>query len=265
MKNNYLVLIGDNKRKKVSNVNFLFPLASFCVGIKKEYELEEIDDNSYIYVNRLLNCEDLNKLERILPEIEKKIKGIVFEDLGVLELLKEKNSKLETIFFATHAVCSSVTANAYLKEVDTLILSPDITKEETEEILMKSNKSVGVYTYGNLPYMYSRRTLLTNYQKEFQLKEEKEMIIKEPIKNQEFLCIENSYGTVLYNPVPIDARVFLKSPNIKYHFLNLEFTKVDNIEIWLNDFEVGKTLENTTKGFLEQKTIYRLPPRSELR
>lgn len=260
MKNNYLIIKGNSKIKKVPGVNFLFPLQGFCVGFRKEYSLDEIERGEYLYLNRLLNCEDIKKLKEILPEIEKLCKGIVFEDLGVIEVLKEEKSGLEKILYASHAVCSSFTANAYLSEVDTLILSPDITLEETKEIIKKCIKPVGIHLYGNLPYMYSRRTLLKNYQTHFNLENKTVGLIKEPIKNREFLCIENEYGTVLYDPKPLDARLLLDRPNISYYYLNFEFSELKDFEN-IEDFIKTKDLPNTTSGFLNQKTIYQLPPK----
>lgn len=260
MKNNYLIIKGNNKIEKVPGVNFLFPLQGFCVGFIKEYPLEEIESGEYLYLNRLLNCEDIKKLKEMLPKIEKLCKGIVFEDLGILELLKEKHSHLEKILYASHAVCSSFTVNAYLSEIDTLILSPDITADETKEIIKKSIKPIGIHLYGNLPYMYSRRTLLKNYQNQFKLENQNVGIIKEPIKNQKFLCVENEYGTVLYDPQPLDARILLGTSNISYYYLNFEFSELKNIEN-LEDFLKTKELTNTTSGFLDKKTIYRLPPK----
>lgn len=260
MKNNFLVIKGNNKIKKVPGVNFLFPLQGFCIGFIKEYSLEEIPSGEYLYINRLLNCEEIKKLKEMLPQIESHCKGIVFEDLGVLGILTEKHSQLEKILYASHAVCSSVTANAFLNEVDTLILSPDITEAEIKEIIKKCSKPVGIHLYGNLPYMYSRRTLLTNYQTHFNLAKKQISLINESIKKQAFLCVENEYGTVLYDPKPCDAKSLLGIPNVSYYYINLEFTDINDDEITIDEF-LKTTVPNSTSGFLNKKTIYRLPPK----
>ena len=50
----------------------------------------------------------------------------------------------------------------------------DITLEETKEILKKANKKVILYGLGHLNYMYTRRTLNSNYAKHFNYEINKE-------------------------------------------------------------------------------------------
>ena len=169
MNNKILIIPGTNTLEKVTNSYFLFPLKDFSIGYEKKFTLEEIPNHSYIYINRLLDHEDILKFQTLLPLIQEKVKGIVFEDLGILEILRENKIQVETIFYPSHAICSSYTVNSYLEEMDTVILSNDITKEEIQEILTKASKPIGMLIYGHLPYMYSRRTLLTNYEKNFDL------------------------------------------------------------------------------------------------
>lgn len=263
MKNKFLIIPGENKLEKVSFGDFLFPLKNFCVGISKTFTLEEIPDNSFIYINKLLDSDAIKALENLMPLIEKKVTGVVFEDLGVLEVFRKVSKKITLIYYGTHSLCSSYTVNSFLEEVDSVILSNDITYDEIKEILNKANKNIGLLVYGHLPYMYSRRNLLTNYQENFNLSFNKTKLIKEPISKKEFLVVENEFGTVFYDSFEYDGRVFLKEDNVSYLLIDLNFLHVESINRWLNDFVDGAVLEKPTKGFLEQKTIYRLPPKGE--
>ena len=258
MKNKYFILSGENKLEKVEGVHFLFPLKSYCVGVKKEYDIEEIPEDSYLYVNRILDEKSIENLKSQLEVIEQKCKGIIFEDLGVLELLNEENSPLEKIFFASHMVCSSKTALSFLKESDYIVLSPDITLEENEQILQQSNQ-IGVFVYGHLPFMYSRRTLLKNYAKNFDLEEEQSLSIEENISQKRFFAVENEYGTVIYDSRVYDGRELLGKAS--FYILSLEFEQVESLSSFINDFENRKEIEDSTTGFLHQKTIYKLPPK----
>lgn len=259
MKNKYLIIPNKRIKKKAPNYDFLFPLKGYCVGFINEYPIEDIEENSYVYINRILYTKDIEKLEKELEK--KKIKGIVFEDLGILEITKNKN--IESILYATHAICSLNTVNALLKYVDTVVLSLDITKEEMINIINKATRPVSLYTYGPIPYMYSRRTLLKNYQK-FQNKELKSQeILEEEATNKIFKMIENEYGTVCFDKLKYDGRVLLNEKKVKYHILNLDWENIDNIDDWLEEFNQNIKKEDTIEGFLNQKTIYRLPPRKE--
>jgi len=262
MKNNYLIIPGENIVKKSPNVDFLFPLKGFCVGFKKEYELKEIPENAFIYINRVLDTEGILQFKELLPNLTK-IKGIVFEDLGVLELLIEENTSFLRILYATHANCSVDTINTYLDFVDSVVISPDITKEEIEVILEHAKKKVCLTTYGPIPYMYSRRTLLKNYQDHFDLKEQKELSLEETGTKKKFVFFENPYGTVCFDEKKFDGRFFLNHENVFYHLINLDWDTIEDFDFWLEEFENKKELSQTFDGFLNQKTIYRLPPRKD--
>ncbi len=258
MKNNYFILAGDNKHEKVDRVHFLFPMKSYCVGVKKEYDIEDIPDGSYVYVNRVLDEKSIESFKSILEYVNAKCKGIVFEDLGILELLEQEKSPLEKIFFSSHMICNTKTALAFLEETDYVVLSPDITLEETEAILHTSNK-IGAFIYGHLPFMYSRRTLLKNYAKNFDLEEEKIMTLDEEIAKKRFFAVENDYGTVIYDSRVYDGRELLGKAS--FYILSLEFDHVESIKDFIRDFESLKEIEDSTTGFLHQKTIYKLPPK----
>lgn len=261
MKNKYLVIPSSNLKKKRKNVDFLFPLKGFCVGFLKTYDISEIPDGSYIYINRIL---DLKAIE-IFSSLENfiiRMKGIVFEDLGILQFLKEKEIMIETILYATHASCSVPTIKTYLKFVDSVVVSPDITKEEIEIIQKEINTPISLYTYGPLPYLYSRRALLSNYQENFSLSCKVKEDLEENSTKKKFVMIENEYGTVIYDKYNYDGRTFLDYPAY-FHILNLSFEEIEDMDEWLRIFESKKELSNTTTGFLNQKTIYRLPPRKD--
>ena len=89
MKNNYLVLIQNQSiaNQLVQNgATLAYPLKDFCVGLTNTFLLEEIPTNSYIYVNRVLDCDSLDNLKKVLKNANQK--GIIFEDLGVLDAVK---------------------------------------------------------------------------------------------------------------------------------------------------------------------------------
>ncbi len=261
MMSKFLIIPNKMNQKKERESDFLFPLKGFCVGFQHEWSIKEIPPYSFLYVNRLLDTEAMNELGKIL--LKEKIKGIVFEDLGILEFIREKNLPIETCLYATHAVVGLDTINAYLKYCDTVVISPDITKEETDSIIEHAEKAVSLYIYGPLPYMYSRRSLLKNYQKVFGLKEKNIEILEEEKTKKEWKAIENEYGTVLYDGKKYDGRCFLNKKNVKYYLINLDWEEDVEIEEWFHSFLNHEKIENTTTGFLYQKTIYRLPPKGE--
>ncbi len=253
---NYLIIVSESiSLKEYDNVNYVFPLSSFCVGFTKTYELKDITiNNAYLYLNRLLDTLDTKNLKKIINNLPNNIKGIIFEDLGVYELIKDL--KLTKILYMVHANCNYYTINAYLKKVDSVVISPDITLNETKEILKNTHKKLVLYGLGHLSYMYSRRTLNTNYALHFNYKPKKILNLKESISKMPFLSVENNYGTVLYDDKIYNGNLLKDEDNVLAFLINSFNTNLDTDEL-IKAFIYNK-IDNQTSGFLNQKTIYQL-------
>ena len=116
MKNNILITINDinsiDKLKKLGITKYVFPLKDFCVGIPNTFLIEEIPCEGYLYINRILDNDGIDGLKEILRNIDSKIKGIIFDDLGVLEVIKDMD--LEKILYLSHFNTNSESINIYL-------------------------------------------------------------------------------------------------------------------------------------------------------
>lgn len=253
---NFLVIVTDEiTPEEKKGVNYLFPLKGYCVGFTKEFEFEQINiPNSYIYINRILDTKSIEEFQKILPNILKKVKGIVFEDLGIYEQIKD--TPLEKILYATHAICSAQTINTYLEKMDSVVISPDITEEETKEIIQGAIKPVILYGLGHLPYMYSRRTLNQNYAKQFHYQKSTILELKESITKMPFFAVENQFGTVLYDKKIYNASALQNEENLKFILINPFQTK-QSLNVLIQAYLKNTGLDTTTR-FLSQKTIYRL-------
>ena len=70
--------------------NFVYPLFSFCVGVENEFSLSEIKEkNSYLFVNRVLDEESANNLNMLLHKLPNNIKGIIFDDVGIIKMIED--------------------------------------------------------------------------------------------------------------------------------------------------------------------------------
>jgi len=260
-KNNYLVTVNNldiiEKLKKVGVTAFLFPLKDYTVGFPNTYTLEEIkEENAYIFINRLIPSDEIDSLKEILKNIPKNIKGIMFDDLGVLEIIKDLN--VEKILYKNHFSTNYESINAYLEYVDSLVISTDITKAEIELILKKASKPLILHGFGYVPVMYSRRTLLTNFNKNFNLEHKEIAHIKDQMANNKFFAYENAYGTVLFHHIPSN-HLEINHNNIYYKLINTAFLsdeEVLNLFSSINNNEEIK-LEHDN-GFLYKETIYKL-------
>ena len=98
--------------KKVGISNFLFAVNSLSIGYNT-FDIDDIPDNSYLLINRVFDTEALELFKSIIPKLNR-FKGIFFEDLSILHLLKDSN--LELIWNQAHFVTIYSSINYYLDE-----------------------------------------------------------------------------------------------------------------------------------------------------
>ncbi len=231
MKKNNILLLVTNKTlitnfKKESNITFLFPLENFCIGLPT-FALENIKEEGYIFLNRILDNTDIEKFKKIITKLPKNIKGIVFDDLGILNVLIKSNLKIKKILFLNHLNSNYQSINYYLDYVDSVFISSDITINETKEILKKAKKPLVVFTFGHVNIMYSRRTLISNYNNHFKENVPNTAILQEKITNIPFIIKEDLYGTAIYTKEPFNALEYRHLDNILFNFINPLFLEND--------------------------------------
>lgn len=263
MKNKYLINIRKideiEEYKKVGITTFLFPLLDFCVGYEREFSFVEIEnieeENKYILINRILDCKAVDLLYKVLESV-KNIKGIVFEDIAVYQIVKKLGLDVELIYFPNHFNTNIGSINFFLERVDSIFVSNELTKEEIKYITEKANKEVVLQVFGYNQAMYSRRLLLTNFSHEFEVPLHNPNTLIERVSKISFKAIENKYGTVLYSGHIFNGLELTKMSNVKYFYINTTFIPLEDIIAILN----GDLPSNlvTSKGFLDKETIYKL-------
>ncbi len=195
------------------DITLVYPLQSFCVGYDLTFPITEIDD--FVLVNRILTDGELDTLRIILKESH--IKGILFDDLGILEIIADL--KIEKILILDHLLLNHLSINYYLDYVDSVVVSSDLRKEEITEIVKNAKKKVCLLVFDLKRLMYSRRLLLSNYAKYYNLdllKEREATILDKP-----FIIKENEYGTIFYMGKYYNALELLKLDNVLYFWYNL--------------------------------------------
>ena len=246
--------------RKVGVSTFLFALEGYCVGYKT-YSLEEIEkidvSNKYIILNRVLTSSDIDNFKKIIKDF-KTIKGIVFEDIGIYQVLKDLASDLELILFQNHFATNSRSVNFWLDRVDSLFIGNELTKDELEVITKEAIKPVCLHLYGYNQVMYSRRLLLSNWSEEFDIPKKNTNVIKDKATGIKFRAIENEYGTVMYSENIFNGKDLLDLKNVKYFYVNPMLIEHNKVMYFL------QTLDKTNgedDGFLYKETIYKLKER----
>ena len=267
MKSNILInvekeeYISDYRKAGVSA--FLFALEDFCVGYENTFSKEEVENinvsKKFLLINRVLDCEAVDKLKKILINI-KNIDGIIYEDIAVYNIVKDLNINIELISFQNHFGTNVGSINFWLNRVNSVFVSNELSLEEIKNILKNVNREVCLHIFGYNQIMYSRRLLLSNWSEEFNIPYKNKNILEEKATKMKFKVMENKYGTVFYSGKIFNGLELLKLENVKYGYINT--TGIEHEEI----MKVLKTLTydgECDNGFLEHETIYKLKERSK--
>ena len=249
--------IGDYKALGVSA--FLFALEDYCVGYETLpiEEIKKIDvSNKYILLNRILDCNDIDYLEEIISSFEG-IKGLVFEDVGVYQMVKEKNLSFELILFQNHFATNINSVSFWLNRVDSILLGNELTLEEIESISRSVPKKVCLHLFGYNQVMYSKRRLLTNWSEEFSIPYESQNLLEDRATHVRFRVYENKHGTVMYSDKIYNGNVLFNNKSIYYYYVNPMLIEHETIKDFLRNIKNYEN-ENCDTGFLYKETIYKL-------
>ena len=256
-----LEYISDYRKAGVSA--FLFGLSDYCVGYNT-YDLDSIINcevsNKYLLINRVIDCDGIDKLKEILRNIQG-IKGIVFEDIGVLNVINELNLDVEKMLFQNHFGTNKDSINFWLDRVDSVFVSNEITYEEIDYICKNVNKGLVLHLYGYNQVMYSRRLLLSNWSDKFNIEKKYTNVISDKATGIKFRVMENEYGTVMYSENIFNGSRLLGLDNVKYYYVNTTMVDHDVIMDFLCNKEHCSDLEDN--GFLDKETIYKLKGRDK--
>lgn len=255
--NKNLILVQNksiiSKIKEVDKATFLFPLEGYSVGYPVTFKLDEIDEfGCYILVNRVLDEKGILGLKELFRNFPKNIKGIVFEDLGVIDLVKDLD--ITKILWQNHLNNSYLSVNGFLKYLDSVMVSTDITEEEIKLIISKADKPLTLYVFGYVPVMYSRRHLVSNFNLNYNENVKNPNTITEEVLKESFKIFENEYGTQLFSSTLFDGRV-LKKYDALYYFINTVFVSDEDVLNFITNKELTVP---SNDGFLNKKTIYKL-------
>lgn len=238
--------------KKIGISNFLFAIPEYSIGYET-IKLEDIPDNSYILINRVFDCKLVDSLKQIKNEFSR-FKGIIYEDIAVFNIFKD--TSLELIWYQNHFQTNYESINFWLQNgCNSCVISNEITKKEIEDIVNKAISPLVLTILAKNQIMYSRRTLLTNFNKYSGLESYNDMILKENNTSSDFFARESEHGTIIYNDAYFNYVPLMKHINddkIKFYLvMNLDLTPKD-----IKDILEGKEFGND--GFLNKKTVYRM-------
>ena len=210
--------------------HFILGLENYCINYPS-VSLEKIKELSskyslFISINKNIFNNELSDLKEKLLELSHlSIMGILFYDLGVLNIVRENNIPVDLVWHQTHMVTNYNTCNFYYeKGVKFGFLANEITLEEILEIKKRTNMKLMVECFGYPIMSHSRRMLLTNYFKSIG-KEKEDRVYHLENMREDYLLKESKDGaSVLYGKLINGVKPLfdLVKNNIDYAVLDMQ-------------------------------------------
>lgn len=256
---NYLVSINKisdiDEYKKAGITTFLFALKDYTIGYENTFSVSEINDlnvTKYVLINTLLNSHSIDSIKNIIKSLN--VDGFIFEDIGLINILNDLHINSKKILFMNHFNCNSVSVNTWLKYVDSVVLSSELTYSEYKYITENVTSPVVLNTFGYNEIMYSKRYLLSNFYSKFNIQGKLSNTIEDQATHIKFHLVESNLGTVALSEHIFNGTRLLNLSNVLFYYLNTSYISLDDTLKFINH----GYLENTDEGFLDKPTIYKL-------
>jgi len=244
-------------------------------------ELKDIIKNNpnkdvFVSLNKNFDNDSLVELEKTLVSLENvDCKGILYYDISIVNIKKRLGLKKPLVWAQEHFTTNYNSVN-YWYQFGALyaLLSSEITLEEIVNINTDSKAELIVPIFGYLPMMVSKRRVVTNYLKTFDIKSNSSLhyLIMD---SEKYPIIDNEDGSYIFSSKilnGLEQMDILIEENISYVTLNgfnitdESFKKVINMYVNFdvnNIDEYNKELEklfenNINQGFLFKETIYKV-------
>ena len=147
---------------------------NFYIDIKGLEILNTISNKEiFIALNKNMNNSDMKLVEEILKKLNNyNIKGVLFYDVGVLNIYRKLNLNYDLVWAEEHATTNYNTINFFNSfNVKYTYISSDITLDEIKSIKSNTNSLLMVNLFGYLPMFVSKRHIVKNYLEYFNLKD----------------------------------------------------------------------------------------------
>lgn len=248
-------IINNGIKKIIVGIKNL-SIYSFELDIDNIIKLNEDNDIEIIIaINKMIHNSDLDYVREVLCKIKNTNINILFNDLGVFNIIKELELDNKLIIYGEH-LNLSIGSNIFYKErgVDSTYISSDITYREIIDI--KNNTGMEIYytVYGYLPIFYSRRSLITNYFKYIDRDKNDDTYYIFDRENR-YMIKEKEFGTIIYSPLINLINDIEKIGCIDNLVIDLSYNgNIDIIDKFINREE----MDNTFSGFFDKDTVYKL-------
>lgn len=283
-----IITTVNNKNQLISLLPkvdaFLIGIENFSVNLPCDFTLSETKDiikyikknnkEIFININKNIHSEEINDLINLLKEIDLlETNGIFYYDISIVNLHKKLNLKTDLVWAQEHLTTNYETINYWNKKnVKYTLLSSEITLEETKQIINKATAQLIMPIFGYQSMFVSKRPLLNNYFKTFNIKSKSKLFYLEK-ENKKYPILTNKLGTVSFtnnilNGILEYSQLKEKPMYILCNSFNIQEEKYEMVidmfkEVKsLNEKEfvqkIDQMFDNVDRGFLYKETVYKV-------
>ncbi|MBE6138727.1 MAG: hypothetical protein E7173_03160 [Firmicutes bacterium] len=251
------------------NLPFYMDNIEEIIGYIKKHNKE-----IFVSVNKNIHNDDLEILRDTLIKLDKLgVTGVMYYDASVVNIKRELGLDLDLVWAQEHMTTNYLTSNYWNSfGAKYMFVSNEVTVDEIVEMSQKSNAQLMVQLFGYIPIFSSRRHLITNYLKTFELEESSNYLIEKEGKS--YSIVDDNNGTTVYSANILNGfeeYLNLKNNNISYVVLNSykieeeKFIKVLEIINDMNEsniescvYKIDAMFDNVDRGFLYTETVYKV-------
>ena len=233
-------------------------------------DIKDIKKEVFVSLNKNMFNKDIKYLKKTLLDLNNyNIKGVIYYDIAVVNLSKKLDLNYDLVWNQEHMVTNYDTINFWYRNgVKYSIISSDITLREVNEIINNTNSKLMLNTFGYLPIFNSKRKLITNYLKTFNLKNNGNNYLEK--EGSKYPIIEND-GTILYSSYILNG--LEESIDLKVDYIILNSFKIDEdkfktvLDLFKNVNKkniveynniLNNIFDNLEKGFFYKDVVYKV-------
>lgn len=261
-KKEYLIIPNKKELNLYTSYNFntfILPLDGYSIGFNVYYTIEEINElslkyNVYVMMNKFLH-KKIEEFRKIYNKFNSNIKFIV-EDIGLTDVIE----KDRLVLYENH-ILSNYKAINFLGSLDikNVVINNDLTITELLEIQDKTNSNLYYFYVGKNSLMYSRRNLVSNYNKYYNLDNTNSYKLTEKVSKKVLDIYEEVDGSVVYFDKIFCASKYIDKLNMN---LIINFTNIDSVseKIILEEYNKANLCDliDSDYYFLENDIKYKV-------
>jgi putative protease len=268
-----IILLGNEQF--ANRLNSSFTIDEIQVAANQIHHLEK---ELFVNINLIVHHDDLEPLNQFLDELIKaNVDGILFSDLAVYQLAKEKGIVNKLIYHPETLITNTFDSLFWHKQgIKGVIIAKEITLDDIKLIIDTKHTEIGLIGHGQLNMFHSRRPLVENFMKYNdqdykQVIASKNLRLVEELRSEVYPIVQDNHGTHIFRDKTLESFLEINElTNLDYFIIDglfrdqayvVEMVQAYNILRKNYDQTYAKKLrekyqEDHDQGFYYKKTVY---------